>query len=227
MNIIQIIERANYAATASQVETLAHTVVLGKRGESTYLRVLTAHCQAEAGTGRRKMRAEDAEAIIDRVHARLYPSVQKGVASNGLGEDGEVPQPEINRRSTFARTSASELRTFVNRGGDIRGLKVPELTRAQLRKFGAPVPVGTRAERSLQKSSDAMVRAAKRIARNDPDKARERIEATIKALQDVLDEVEGVTEQEAGTTTVVGKSAAGDRGATRTRVGVPQLHRGA
>jgi hypothetical protein len=72
-----------------------------------------------------------------------------------------------------------------------------------------------------------MVRAAKRIARNDPDKARERIEATIKALQDVLDEVEGVTEQEAGTTTVVGKSAAGDRGATRTRVGVPQLHRGA
>lgn len=225
MNIIQTIAKANYAATGAQVETLAHAVVLGKFGESTYLRVLTAHCQAEAGTGRRKMNPADAEAIIDKVHGKLYPHVQKGVQANGLGMD-EMPAKEVNRRSTFARTSASELRGFIARGGDIRTLKVDELTRAQLRKFGVTVPTGTRAERSLQKSTEAIERAARRVARGDPDAALERINAAIEALQAVAEEIEAGPKEEQGATTVVGvRGAVADRGHTRTRVGVPQLHR--
>lgn len=222
MNIIQTIEKANYAATEAQVETLAHAVVLGKRGESTYLRVLVAHCQGEAGpASRRRLPSDAAEAIVDKVHARLYVAVQKGVQSNGLGGD-EVPQAEVNRRATFARTSASELRGFIARGGDIRTLKVGELTRNQLRKFGVSVPTGTRAERSFAKSADALERAARRIARGNPDHAAERIEEAIAKLQAVLDELEAP--QETGATTVVG-TRRGAGSATRTRVGVPQLHR--
>lgn len=227
MNIIQTIARANYAATGAQVETLAHAVVLGKFGESTYLRVLAAHCQAEAGTGRRKMPAETAEAIVDKVHGKLYPHVQKGVQANGLGGE-ELPAKEINRRSTFARTSASELRGFITRGGDIRTLKVEELTRAQLRKFGVTVPTGTRAERSLQKSTEAVARAAKRVALGNPDAALERINAAIEALQAVAEEIENGPAEEQGATTVVGaRRPVADRGVARTRVGVPQLHRSA
>jgi len=225
MNIIQAIAKANYAATEAQVETLAHAVVLGRFGESTYLRVLTAHCQAEAGGGRRKLPPDAAEAIIDKVHARLYPAVQKGVQSNGLGAD-ELPQSEVNRRATFARTSASELRKYVNKGGDLRTLKVGELTRAQLRKFGVVVPTGTRAERSYANSADALERAAKRIASNDTHAAITKLNETIGKLQALVDEIEGGAE-ETGTTTVVGRRPAADRGAQRTRVGVPQLHRGA
>lgn len=228
MNIIQTIARAHYAATEAQVETLAHAVVLGKQGESTYLRVLVAHCQAKTGTAtRRKLPTESAEAIIDEVHGKLYPAVQRGVQSNGLGGDG-MDQKEVNRRSTFARTSASELRGFVARGGDLRTLKVDELTRAQLRKFGVTVPTGTRAERSLQKSADALERAARRVARGDPDAAAERIEATIAKLQAVLDELNEGPQEDTGATTVVGaRRPVQDRGAARTRVGIPQLHRSA
>lgn len=225
MNIIQTIAKANYAATGAQVETLAHAVVIGKQGESTYLRVLVAHCQAEAGTGRRKLPNDAAEAIVDKVHGKLYPHVQKGVQANGLG--GELEAKEVNRRSTFARTSASELRGFIAKGGDIRTLEVDTLTRAQLRKFGVTVPTGTRAERSFSKSADALERAARRIARGDPDAALERIDEAIAKLQAVRDELEAGGDEE-GSTTVVGvRRAVPDRGTARTRVGVPQLHRGA
>lgn len=223
MNIIQSIEKAHYAATEAQVETLAHAVVLGKRGESTYLRVLAAHCQAQLGRSRRKLPADAQEAVVDSVHAKLYPHVQKGVQANGLG-GAELPQAEVNRRATFARTSASELRAFINKGGDLRELVVHELTRAQLRKFGVAVPTGTRAERALAKSADAVERAALRVARGDPDAAYTAVEAAIAKLQAVLDKLEEPeehTETTAGTTTV---RAAPDRGYARTRV-VPQLHR--
>lgn len=227
MNILQTIERANYAATGAQVETLAHAVVLGKFGEATYLRVLTAHCQAEAGTSRRKLPADAAEAIIDKVHGRLYPHVQKGVQANGLAPDVEMAVREVNRRSTFARTSASELRGFIARGGDLRSLEVATLTRAQLRKFGVAVPTGTRAERSLQKSTEAIERAARRVARGDPDAAAERIETAIAALQAVLEDIESGADETTESSTAVGvRSAVADRGTARTRVGVPQLHRG-
>lgn len=231
MNIIQTIAKANYAATGTQVETLAHAVVLGKQGESTYLRVLAAHCQAEAGpAGRRRLPADAAEAIVDKVHARLYPHVQKGVQANGLAGDGEMPQAEVNRRATFARTSASELRGFIARGGDIRTLKVAELTRAQLRKFGKVIPTGTRAERSLANSADALERAARRVARGDPDTAYARVEEVIAKLQAVLDDLDQgriVEEAEPTATTAGVRRAPTDRGAARTRVGTPLLNRGA
>lgn len=226
MNIIQSIEKANYAATDAQVEGLAHAVVLGRRGESTYLRVLAHYCQGELGRGRRKVPADAQEAVIDKVHNRLYPHVQKGVQSNGNG-GAEVSQAEVNRRSNFARSSASELRGYVARGGDLRELDVPNLTRNFLRKFGKAVPTGTRAERSLSKSVDAAERAARRVARGDPDAAYEAIEAAIAKLQAVLEELEAPTEAAGEATTVGVPRAVPDRGHARTRVGTPMLHRGA
>lgn len=237
MNIIQTIAKANYAATETQVETLAHAVVLGKMGESTYLRVLTAHCQAELGPAPRRavsaraaaMTREAQEAVIDKVHGRLYPHVQKGVQSNGLGGDGELPANEVNRRATFARTSASELRGYVARGGDLRALEVATLTRAQLRNHGRPVPTGTRAERSFQRATEALERAARRVARGDPDAALDRINKAIDALQALAESIEAGegTEAEQAETVVGVRRATPDRGVARTRVGVPQLHRGA
>lgn len=186
MNIIQTIERANYAATDTQVETLAHAVALGRRCESTYLRVLVAHCQAEIGGGRRKIAADAQEAIIDKVHTRLYAHVQKGVVANGMGSD-EMPQAEINRRSTFARSSTSELRGYVQRGGDLRALKVGELTRQFLRKYGRKIPTGTRAERALANGAETVRKALERIAKNDPDSARAKLDALIADLQAILE----------------------------------------
>lgn len=192
MNIVQTIERVNYAASETQVETLAHAVALGRRCESTYLRVLVAHCHKEA-PGRRKMSADAQEEIIDAVHARLYPAVQRGVQANGMGSD-EMPQAEINRRATFARSSASELRSYVQRGGDLRALVVGELTRQTLRKFGRKVPTGTRAERALANGAETIRKAFERIAKNDAEGARAKLEAIIADLQAMVEDIEGEDE---------------------------------
>lgn len=124
MSIIETIEKANYVATEKQIEALAAAVSTGSRGSGTYLRILVAALQAELG-GRparrgRPRRAEPMDAL-ERVHKRLYESVKRGCA----GDD-------VNRRSTFARTSASTLRGWIARGGDPRSLTVATVTKRSL-----------------------------------------------------------------------------------------------
>jgi HAMP domain-containing protein len=194
MNIIQTIARANYAATGAQVALLAHAVTLGKFGESTYLNVLTRTFrprQARVGARCRPMWPRPSLTRCTRSSTRMYSRACSRTDSAMVAKRWAK---EVNRRSTFARTSASELRGFIARGGDIRTLEVGTITRAQLRKFGVAVPTGTRAERSLQKSTEAIERAARRVARGDPDAALERINAAIEALQAVAEEIEAGAE---------------------------------
>lgn len=234
MNIIQAIAKAHYAANETQVEQLAHAVALGTIGTECYLRVMVTHCQSNAGPrrGRRpKLDAEAQEAIIDKVHGQLYPAVQRGVIANSLG-GGEVTQAEVNRRGTFARSTASDLRAFVARGGDIRTIEVPTVTRSWVRKFGKPaaaVPVGTRAERSFVRMTEAALKAAARIAKNNVAAARAHIESALNSFEELLgtlpEAAASEPADEPGTTTVIGRRAS-DLGHARTRV-VPQLHRGA
>jgi hypothetical protein len=72
-------------------------------------------------------------------------------------------------------------------------------------------------------------RAARRVARGDPDAALDRINKAIDALQALAESIEAGegTEAEQAETVVGVRRATPDRGVARTRVGVPQLHRGA
>lgn len=234
MNIIQTIAKANYAASDAQVETLAHAVALGTIGTECYVRVFITHAQSMLGTGRVGRRAKlDADAqlaVIEKVHGKLYPSVQRGVILNGLG-GGEVTQAEVNRRGTFARSTASDLRGLIARGGDLRTIEVATVTRSWVRAFGKvqAVPTGTRAERSFERSTEAALKAATRIAKQNPAAARAHVEAALdryEALLAELPEAVAPPADEPGTTTVIGRRV-GDVGPARTRVGTPQLHRGA
>lgn len=221
MTIIQTLIKAHYVATDAQVEHLARDVAQGQQADGTYLRVLVVACQADLGKSRRKMAAEAQEAVIDKIHTRFYIHVQKGVGN------GDLTTQERNRRSTFARTAASALRSFVGRGGDIRELVSGSVTKSGLLRFGATVPTGTRAERSLQRSTDAMVRAAQRVAKADPDAARERIEAAIDALQAALEEIDAPPQpQHDETHTGTRSRSTPDRGHARSRV-EPMMHRSA
>jgi hypothetical protein len=172
--VAKAIEEAKYKATTEQVEQLAFTVTLGLHGRSTYLRVLVAFVQAEAPTKRGQL------ASLKRAHEHYYPAVLKGVGGMSL------EPKERERRGTFARTSLSTLRGFVRGGGNINALDINAVTKGTLRKAAHPEEPAERAERSMSRANAALLRAAKRLAKRQPLRARELLQRAIEALRDVM-----------------------------------------
>lgn len=232
MTIIDKIEKAPQSVTDTQVEHLAReaytagTVV--KRTGDTYLRILTARCQAKLGAvrkgpGRKAAIPKDAQlSVLEDAHEKLYAAVLRGVTTPEVADEEGLEGPERSRRSlarnarsAFARQSKSVLVMYINAGGDLRALALKEVTKTSLRAFAAPTlqPAGDPVERS----EVAFIKAVQAQARGDPDKARETIERAMEKLQLLLD---GLEEEEPETT------IAGRRN-IRTRVGQPQLHRAA
>lgn len=166
--VIESIIKAKFLATETQVESLASIVVEGISASGTYLSVLIAHTQ-DALKNRRKPSKETQLTAINDVHKRFYGHVLRGVGPP------EIADKERNRRSIFARTTASDLRHYVKAGGDLRGLDAAAVSKAKLRAEGRPVPAGTRAERGMKKTHDAIFRALERLARQNVDAAREQI----------------------------------------------------
>jgi hypothetical protein len=170
-NVVKAIEAANYRPTDVQVEQLAFTVTLGLNSRGTYLRVLAAAVVDANVTKRGQLGA------LNKAHAHFYPHVLAGVGGNSLDSK------ERERRGTFARTSLSTLRGFVRSGGDVRALDLATLTKASLRKATAPVEAADRAERSMSRANATLLRAARRLARRDPGRARELIRHALEALK--------------------------------------------
>lgn len=223
--VVAAIARAHFIATPAQVETLAHDVVAGMNADGTYLRVLVAHMQSKLGKPRRGKQPPQ-EPVLDAIHETLYPSVLKGV-SNGE----EITDAERNRRANFARSAASTVRAFIRGGGDVRGVDVATATKAGLRAAVAPAAPSaeglTRVQRGFVSAEQSVLRAAARLARGDPDDARERIDGLMAELEKLLNELgEGEPAQpDHGTTTTI---VAGRAGVGRGTPATPaQLHRGA
>ena len=177
--VVEAIARAKFIATDVQVESLAALVADGKKANSTYLSVLVAHTQNEL-SGKRKISRSTVKGLLKVVHDRFYPCVLKGVSAEGMDAK------ERNKKATFARTCASDLRHYIGRGGDIRKLEPGEVRKHKLRSYGRRVPTGTRAERSFVRAESAVLRAAKKIARDNPSKARKQIKAMQSELQTFL-----------------------------------------
>lgn len=184
MSIVSKIINAGYKATGAQVETLARSVVHGEQADGTYLKVLVAAVQKALASGRKRLRKGGQLKAVSEVHAKFYPHVQKGV--------GGASVKERNRRSTFARTAASALRSFVQAGGDIRKLVVADVRKAKLLATGQAVPTGTRIERALRKSGDVVLRTAQRLAADDPKRAKATVTKLITELQGIVDGLDAV-----------------------------------
>lgn len=182
MTAIEAIIKAKFVATETQVTQLAAIVATGVQAAGTYLRVLVVHTQSELSK-RRKPKAKVQIATLDAVHARFYPCVLKGVGPDDLDA------PERNRRATFARSAASTLRYFISAGGDMRALEVDNVSKAALRKVGRPVPKGTRTERALTRASESVISTIQRIAKSNPNAARQRVEALQAHLEELLEEI--------------------------------------
>lgn len=247
MNIQQTIVKAHYVATEQQVEQLAgaqYTASTEVEGyNNTYLRVLVVDVQSQVGTKKRgRTLAIDAQlTVVTQSHDKFYPAVLRGVTTPDVDSDvldHETGKPllppersrralERNRRSTFARTAKTTLVNFVKGGGDVRTLDAETVTKARLRAAIAPPEPATRLARQIQRAQGALIRAIDRQARGDPGGAHEALETAIEALQAHLDAMPTVKDLGATTTIVGAPRGRGDRGPARTRVGTPQLHKGA
>jgi hypothetical protein len=175
MNVIEKIVAANYRPTDADVEQLAFAATLGLTSKGTYLRILAAAVQDANVSKRGQLGA------LNKAHDRFYPVVLKGVGGTSL-----EPKERI-RRGTFARTSLSVLRGFVRGGGDLRGADLNTLTKSALQRANhAPGDTKDRAERAMSRANGTLLRAARRLARREPIRARELIQRAIEALREAM-----------------------------------------
>lgn len=233
MTTIDNIAKHHYVATEAQVETLAREQYMAtaqvNTANSTYLRVLSAGCQAELGAKRgRPQRAEAQLAVLEKVHARFYAAVLRGVTTDDIAQDDSLDrtergrrQLERNRRSGFARSAATTLRNYAKAGGDLRALEVELVTKTALQKFveaQVESPV-SKFEARIIRAEKSLLNAVKQQARASPDLAAASLEAVLERLQRALEELEPDK-------SVVARTP-GDqvtaREHTRTRVGVPMM----
>lgn len=224
VSLVERIAAAHYVATDAQVEALAQqrytaADVQGKT-DGTYLRVLIVACKSKLGTRGRSPSTESQLQVLDAEHTRLYAFVLRGVTTPEVAaEEGLSPQEsgaralERNRRSGFARSAYSTVRAVIAAGGDFRGLDPETVSKASLRSMLAPPEPSDKGERLVSRSQSSFLRAIERMARRDLARARALAEGLLTRLQEWLEQ----------------DTHDGARGSdpptTRTRAGVPMLHR--
>lgn len=220
--IIDTIMKANYAATDTQVEQLAHTLVLGETADNVYLRVLLNRMQAQLGRPRRG-KAPPQEPVLEAIHEKLY-----AVALRGVGPE-DMPMPERHRKANRFRTNAATVRYFIQHGGDVRSLDIATVSKASLRKSvqpgSAPVEGETRAQKAFRAAEAAVLRTLERLVKASPDEARGRVEHLMDELEAwlaKLDAGQPAAPDHSASTTIVGARSPG-----RPSAQPAQLHRGA
>lgn len=172
-----MVAKTNYLATDAQVATLTREHVQNAQGaatgQETFLRILLAHSLRELSKGQHKRHsAAEALASVETAYAHLYAIVLEAVTTPDLTADNpdldkaekRRRAQERNRRSGFARSSKSELATFVKLGGRLVTLEPATVTRDILRAFI-------------------------KSARAGPASAPERVEAAATRLENVLREL--------------------------------------
>jgi hypothetical protein len=236
MDILDKIESKHYVANEAQIEGLANECYKAgaqvQRTDGIYLRVLIAGCQAQLGSSKRG-RAPNAEsqlAVVEQVHERFYAAVLRGVTTPDVANEANLEAAERNRRtlernrrSNFARQSKSTLAAYATAGGDIRAIEVATVTKGSLRA-ATPASTATGPVGRIQQTQEALIRAVVAQAKVDPGGARAALEEAMAEFQRVLDSLDGEPDH-VSTTTVVGRGAM-QRAHTRSRAGVPQMHRG-
>lgn len=142
------LESKHYVATLEDVAEITRDVIdaqkKGSEGRATYLRALIATTQAELGQHPRQRAADigkltEEERLeqlkaLEAVGLRFYGAVVKAAKEKITGPDrGGL---ELNRRTTFARTSLSAIRRWVKAGNDITSLVAARTTKASLAVVG-------------------------------------------------------------------------------------------
>ena len=109
----------------------------------------------------------------------LYPTVMRGI--NKAGFTGK----EAEKKATFARTSASTLRSYLRRGNDIHALEPGDTTKQMLRQ---PSEMKTP---KLQRTEQRLIASLRSLAKTDEEGAILEIDAHIASLKALRKQLRG------------------------------------
>lgn len=221
MDIFKQIEKANYLASAEDVQSMTSVHLDAQqtvsRTHGTYFRILVACTQKDicgkptlrarshAGDGAQIDTAAHLEAF-ERINSSLYAAVLRASVPAELegndrlnADEARRRSLERNRRTNFARSSATTLRQFIKRGGNVLRLSVPTVTKNAVAAMtpaaeGEGQPSEDRARRKAARAASQIIATAEAIAESDKPSA-------IAVLQDTLSRVAGALLQFGGKTT--------------------------
>lgn len=176
------IESKGYVASIDDIRTLAQksanavTTIATTRG--VYLRALVFTARSELKNGE----AVPAQlAALRAVHSRFYPAVLEAVTTSDIAraprassEERHRRALERNRRSNFARSSYSTIRTWLKAGGHSLFSLKPTFTKGQL---DAEVP-------------------AKEARKVTPEKIKSRVDGLVKRLLEQTRTLAGISPEQ-------------------------------
>lgn len=204
--IIAKIQAAAYRATEQQVEDMARERFTASANvdvlSDCYFKVLLAESQAQlpplAPSGRKQAISAEAHLmVVEAVHARYYPAVLRGINTPDVAADAPgIDQEEKSRRakvrnarSNYARSSKSELCSYIEAGNDIRLLVVGDTSKEKLRLARKPPLPENREERITTQAADSILRSVERIAKTSAKDARNVLETAVSKLMKRLNEM--------------------------------------
>jgi len=181
----------NYVATPSEIEVLArdYFMALNVTGEGrvTYLRALV-------DTTKAQLKLEKGEPLptLEKVHVGFYEAVLKAAEA---ATPPRIPgrAKEINKKSNFARSAASMLRSWMrHKGNDITKLVTKRVTKSSLvvpHKARPPSPARLKAR--VEAASKALVSHLLALGDKSPSVAGEELELLMTQLTDQLGAITG------------------------------------
>lgn len=201
--IVEQLAAAAFVVTSdSQVEALARMNLDAEQTQDNvrgvYLKVLVAGVQRETKpVGRRK--AGNAATALEKVHERFYAAVLKAVTTPDVADDPTLDREsktlrglERNRRSNFARTAHSVLKSFLSAGGDVLELDATKVTKNELRAFTSSVTSAPAGVEELEHKTTLAVNRVEEVARqladSDKDAAVQVVEEAMAKLANLLAE---------------------------------------
>jgi len=143
------LETTGYLATNEQLAALAQEYAsgLGLIGgvRASYLRILVAHSQQDAGRQLKKLTPVQTRKLVQATHDRLYAVVLSAITTPELAADERLSPRENtkrslerNRRSNFARTAKHAIDLYLDCGGKLWALKPATVTKEELRRIARP-----------------------------------------------------------------------------------------
>lgn len=197
------LEQKGFLATPDDVASVVESVLTANSeadaGRLSYLKILIATTQnALAGKPRvhagkaSKLKPDDIvaqlKALAD-VNDRFYPTVSRVVIAS-LPAGTKDKGLEVNRRTNFARTALSAVRSFIKAGNDITAVGLKTVTKASLAVKRPPKPPsGPRLKARAESQSKTLVATLMALADTDRAAAIEEMQLVLGQLTDQMAEM--------------------------------------
>jgi hypothetical protein len=183
------IDTKNFVATVEDIQELVHQVMEAGQtrngAHDTYFKALIGTTQSDLKGTKDVTEAMQMKSLA-LVHKRFYAAVLEAVNTPDIANGGRLKQEEKtrrtlerHRRSNFARSAYSTVRSWLKAGGhDLMAVNVAKTSKAQLfaetpkREGAQRVPSAARIRKRTDTLVERIMEGTRQLANADPKEAR-------------------------------------------------------